>query len=96
MASIREELIALAEKVKGSTGLTADDIASAIRLIADNYTDYTLPAATASALGGVKQAANQAEAAAAGESDDVVKLSDFNTLLAALKTAGIMVADATP
>ena len=53
---------------------------------------YTLPAATADALGGVKAAANQADSAAttvAGLKDDL------NALLAKLKTAGIMVADTT-
>lgn len=38
-------------------------------------------------------AANQAEAEAAGDSDDVVKLEDFNALLTKLKAAGIMEAD---
>ena len=51
---------------------------------------YTLPAAEAAALGGVLLAANQAASAAA----DVAALTaDFNTLLAALKVAGIMAAD---
>ena len=51
---------------------------------------YTLPAAEAAALGGVLLAANQAASAAA----DVAALTaDFNTLLVALKAAGIMAAD---
>ena len=51
---------------------------------------YTLPAAEAAALGGVLLAANQAASAAA----DVAALTaDFNTLLGALKAAGIMAAD---
>lgn len=53
-------------------------------------TSYTLPAATAEALGGVKLAANQADSTA----DTVAALKgDFNDLLAKLKTAGIMAAD---
>ena len=51
---------------------------------------YTLPAAEAAALGGVLLAANQA----ASTAEDVATLvSNFNTLLAALKAAGIMAAD---
>jgi hypothetical protein len=52
------------------------------------YPDYTLPAATAEAIGGVKMAANQEESTSA---DNL--LNDFNALLAKLKAAGIMVAD---
>lgn len=83
MASIKEAIIDLAEEIKGSGTLFADDIASAIALIGEYY-------------GTSKQAANQAAATAAGESDDKVKLSDFNGLLTKLKTAGIMEADTTP
>ena len=52
---------------------------------------YTLPTAAADALGGVLLAANQT-ASTATELAGLV--TDFNTLLAALKTAGIMAADA--
>lgn len=53
--------------------------------------EYSLPAASAAALGGVRVAANQADSTAA----DVAGLvTDFNTLLAKLKTAGIIAADA--
>ena len=52
---------------------------------------YTLPAAEAAALGGVLLAANQA-ASTATELSGLV--TAFNTLLAALKAAGIMAADA--
>lgn len=45
---------------------------------------YTLPAATKSALGGVKQAAAVADAAAAPTAEE------FNALLASLRTAGIL------
>ena len=53
-------------------------------------TPYTLPVAEAAALGGVLLAANQA-ASAATELAGLV--TEFNTLLAALKAAGIMAAD---
>ena len=51
---------------------------------------YTLPAAEAAALGGVLLAANQA-ASTATELSGLV--TEFNTLLAALKAAVIMAAD---
>ena len=52
---------------------------------------YTLPAAVSDMLGGVKLAANQAASTATEVSGLVTEL---NTLLAALKAAGIMAADA--
>lgn len=45
---------------------------------------YTLPAATTAALGGVKQAAAVEDVAAAPT------MEEFNALLAALRTAGIL------
>ena len=51
---------------------------------------YTLPAAEAAALGGVLLAANQVASTATELSGLVM---EFNTLLAALKAAGIMAAD---
>lgn len=48
---------------------------------------YTLPAATTSALGGVKKAAAQADSTA---TDVAGLVTDFNALLAKLKAAGIM------
>ena len=51
---------------------------------------YTLPAAELGTLGGVLLTANQA-ASAATELSGLV--TEFNTLLAALKAAGIMAAD---
>lgn len=48
---------------------------------------YVLPAATESALGGVKKAQTQADSVA---SDVSTLVSDFNALLAKLKAAGIM------
>ena len=50
----------------------------------------SLPEATADAIGGVKLAENQADS----EAEDLATLvTDFNTLLASLKAAGIMAAD---
>ena len=51
---------------------------------------YTLPAAEAGTLGGVLLTANQA-ASTATELSGLV--TEFNTLLAALKAAGVMAAD---
>lgn len=51
---------------------------------------YTLPAAETGTLGGVLLAANQASSTATELSSLV---AEFNTLLAALKTAGIMAVD---
>ena len=52
---------------------------------------YVLPAATATSLGGVKLVANQVNST----STTIAALKeDFNTLLAALKAAGVMAADA--
>lgn len=48
---------------------------------------YTLPAATTSALGGVKKAANQVDSVA---TDVAGVVTDFNALLAKLKAAGMM------
>lgn len=55
-------------------------------------TAYTLPAASASALGGVKLAANQADSTASTVADLV---TDFNSLLDKLQTAGVMASAAT-
>lgn len=51
---------------------------------------FPLSAATAEKLGGVKQAANQAASTA---TTVAAAVADLNTLIASLKTAGIMVAD---
>lgn len=48
---------------------------------------YTLPNATTSAIGGVKKMTNQADTAA---TDVAGLVTDFNALLAKLKTAGMM------
>lgn len=52
---------------------------------------YTLPAATASDLGGVKLTAAQAALENNAELADVI--TAFNTLIAALKTAGVMASE---
>lgn len=49
--------------------------------------DYKLPAATAKALGGVKQAAAVADAA---DTDAATLQSTLNRLLAALRTSGVL------
>ena len=51
---------------------------------------YVLPEASAEAIGGVKLVANQ-EASTATTVDELKE--DLNTLLAALKAAGVMAAD---
>ena len=57
----------------------------------DQDTHYTLPAATTEALGGVKMAENVADS----EAEALATLvTSFNALLASLKAAGIMEADA--
>lgn len=48
---------------------------------------YTLPAATTTALGGVKKMAAQADSTA---TDVAGLLADFNALLAKARTAGLM------
>ena len=56
-------------------------------IVAGGSDSYVLPAATESALGGVKKAQTQADSVA---SDVSTLESDFNALLAKLKAAGIM------
>lgn len=48
---------------------------------------YTLPAATTSALGGVKKAETQADSSA---TDVAGLVTDFNALLAKLRAAGVL------
>lgn len=63
-----------------------------VQVYADNLPEgggtYTLPAATASALGGVKQAAAVADAAS--DADAAAIVTTLNALLASLRTAGIV------
>ncbi|WP_340397802.1 head fiber protein [Paenibacillus sp. FSL E2-0202] len=69
------------------TVIAAGADAAAARTAIGAGTPYTLPAATASVSGGVKQAAAQANSTA---TDVAGLVADFNALLAKLKTAGIM------
>ncbi len=109
--------LVIAMKGSGSVeDISTDQIAEAIQYMADNWDDisagigggesYVLPAATESALGGVKKAStvadvSAADATAAGESYDqtvaqsVVTLANanktaINSIIANLKSAGIM------
>ncbi|WP_331709841.1 head fiber protein [Paenibacillus riograndensis] len=61
--------------------------AAAARTAIGAGTPYTLPAATASVIGGVKQAATQANSTA---TDVAGVVADLNAMLAKLKAAGIM------
>lgn len=69
-----------------------DPLAAVVDIYADNLPEgggtYTLPAATASALGGVKQAAAVADAAS--DADAAAIVTTLNALLASLRTAGIV------
>lgn len=69
--------------------ITAEKMNKLEQGVADGQTlpAYTLPAASASALGGVKLAAAQADSVA--EDADGLK-TDFNALLAKLRTAGVL------
>lgn len=109
--------LTIAMKGSGSAeDISTDQIAEAIQYMADNWTDisagigggepYVLPAATASALGGVKKASavaavSAADATAAGAAYDqtvaqsTVALANanksaINAILTNLKAAGIM------
>ena len=68
--------------------LVVEDGATVTGLDGGSSEPYTLTAATASALGGVKLAATQAALENTAQLSDVV--TAFNALLAALKTAGIV------
>ena len=69
-----------------------DPLAAVGDIYADNLPEgggtYTLSAATASALGGVKQAAAVADAAS--DADAAAIVTTLNALLASLRTAGIV------
>jgi hypothetical protein len=68
------------------TALSGTD-QSAIKTIINAGSPYTLPAATTSVIGGVKEAATQSNSVA---SDVATLVTDFNALLAKLKSAGLM------
>ncbi len=73
------------EATTGKAGLMSAEDKKKLDGIAANANSYTLPAATKSALGGVKQAAVVAEA-----SGEQVTKAEFKALLDALKAAGMM------
>lgn len=73
------------EATTGKAGLMSAEDKKKLDGIAANANSYTLPAATKSALGGVKQAAVVAEA-----SGEQVTKAEFKALLDALKVAGMM------
>lgn len=73
------------EATTGKAGLMSAEDKKKLDGIAANANSYTLPAATKSALGGVKQAAAVAEA-----SGEQVTKAEFKALLDALKAAGMM------
>lgn len=77
---------------KGVQDIVEVKIGSDSKLYAPAYPEtYTLPGAAADALGGVMLAENQADSTAS----TVASLTDdFNALLAKLKAAGVMAADA--
>ncbi|MDD4012477.1 MAG: head fiber protein [Sphaerochaetaceae bacterium] len=68
-------------KIKVNAGATVEGL---------QRSAYVLPAATAEALGGVKKAAAQADSIA---EDAAGLVTDFNALLAKLRTAGILSAE---
>lgn len=73
------------EATTGKAGLMSAEDKKKLDGIAANANSYTLPAATKSALGGVKQAAVVAEA-----SGEQVTKAEFKALLDALKAAYMM------
>lgn len=73
------------EATTGKAGLLSAEDKKKLDGIAANANNYTLSAATKSALGGVKQAAVVAEA-----SGEQVTKAEFKALLDALKAAGMM------
>ena len=85
----------MAKVLNGCGVLKVDDVTIALNdatnIISVKDGVVALPDATATVLGGVKQSANQADSVAT-DVDGLV--TDFNALLAKLKTAGIMEADA--
>ncbi|MNM10429.1 Head fiber protein [compost metagenome] len=70
----------------GRNVLKAADAAAARTAIGAG-TPYTLPAATTAVAGGIKKAVAQADSVA---TDAAGLVTDFNTLLAKLRTAGIL------
>lgn len=75
---------------KGAGDTVAAKIGNDGKLYVPTYPTYTLPAATANALGGVKLTAAQADSTA---TDTAGIVTDFNALLAKLRTAGLLESD---
>lgn len=83
----------MAKVINGCGVITVDETTIEIsdaNIISVKDGVVALPNATTSVLGGVKQSANQADSVATTVE---LLVTDFNALLAKLKTAGIMVAD---
>ena len=71
----------------GATDAKAGNYVPAWADVTGKPSTFAPPAATASVVGGVKQAAAQANSAA---TDVAGLLADFNSLLAKLRTAGVL------
>ena len=83
----------MAKVINGCGVITVDETTIEIsdaNIISVKDGVVALPNATTSVLGGIKQSANQADSVATTVE---LLVTDFNALLAKLKTAGIMVAD---
>ena len=84
----------MAKVLKGCGVLKVDNVTIALddatNIIGVKDGVVALPNATTAILGGVKQSTNQADSTATTVE---LLVTDFNALLAKLKTAGIMVAD---
>ena len=84
----------MAKALNGCGVLKVDDITikldDATNVISVKDGVVSLPNATTSVVGGIKQSANQADSVATTVE---LLVTDLNALLAKLKTAGIMVAD---
>ena len=92
--SVLDALKELAVKVKRSgtvDDINASSISGAISDMTENYPQTFPPSvATATKIGGVKLAANQAASTA---TDTAGLVADFNALVAKLKASGVMAAD---
>ena len=84
----------MAKVLKGCGVLKVDEVTIALNdatnVISVKDGVVALPEATTTEIGGVLQATNQADSTATTVE---LLVTDFNALLAKLKTAGIMVAD---
>lgn len=71
-----------------ANGLMSKEDKTKLNGIAENANNYSLPAATSAALGGVKQGA--AVAAVAADADAAALATKINELIASLKAAGVI------